>query len=245
MKAVFEPARPSVRKVVISVSIQEGERTEKTQWIAGQASAKLSNGKRMVTVILAPESWKGYAFLMWEPENEPKAMWRYLPALHKLTKLAPADAHQYFFDTDFTYADLGFVNLDGKYALLGQESLGGVSTYKIEETVPFWRAYYSRIVTWVATDSMLPLQREFYDFEGELWKTERFDQVETIDHVPTPLHISMQDVQGNSTTELRFEQVQYDIDIPDAIFDPYSLSRAADVPLWQAYRTPVRLSQKN
>jgi hypothetical protein len=84
------PARPSARKVVISVSIQEGEKTEKTQWITGQASAKLADGKRMLTVILAPESWKGYAFLVWEPENEPKAMWRYLPALRKLTRLTPA-----------------------------------------------------------------------------------------------------------------------------------------------------------
>jgi len=53
------------------VSIQEDGKTEKAQWIAGQAFKKLPDGTWTLMVILAPKSWKGHAFLVHERENEP------------------------------------------------------------------------------------------------------------------------------------------------------------------------------
>src|SRR5262249_59779587 len=107
-----------------------------------------------------------------------------------------------FLGTDFTYADLGFVRLHEKYRLLGEEQHAGVQAYKIEEQVPQERAYYSRLLTWVAADSLLPLQRDYYDVAGGLWKTEHFEQVSVIYGGATPLHITLEDVQGKSSTRL-------------------------------------------
>ena len=59
--------------------------------------------------------------------------------------------------------------------------------------------------------------------------------VSTIDGVPTPLRITMQDVLGDTSTSLSLKQVRYDVDIPDEVFDPQQLARAADLSLWQAY----------
>jgi hypothetical protein len=199
---------------VISVTPQRGE---KTQWVAGQALKKFPDGKRMVTVILEPEGLKGNAFLVQERQDKPTTMWIYSAALRRIRQLVPVDMYQHFLDTDFTYADLGFVGLQGTYRLLGEEERTGMRTYKIEEGVLRERAYYSRIITWVAVDSMLPLQRDYYDMAGVLWKTEVFDNVVTTDGVPTPLHIKMEDVQERSITELTLEQVRYDADIPDTL----------------------------
>ena len=105
--------------------------------------------------------------------------------------------------------------------------------YKIEETVPKERAYYSRVLTWVSKDSKLPLQRDYYDVAGKLWKTETFEE-EKIDGVPTAIRIQMKDVQGKSTTELRVTDVRYNVDVPDALFDPLKLSTAANSPVWQS-----------
>jgi outer membrane lipoprotein-sorting protein len=231
MKDVYEPLRPNTRKVIISMNTKD----EKIQWVAGQARKEFPDGKRMLMVMLEPESVKGTAYLIAEPPNKPSRMWVYLPALRRVRELVPVDVYDHFLGTDFTYADLGFVRLHEKYRLLGEEQHAGTLAYKIEEQVPQERAYYSRLITWVAADSMLPLQRDYYDVAGTLWKTELFEQVSTIDNVPTPLRIQMEDVQDKSSTELNVSEVNYNVDIPDSLFDPDHLPQIASHPLWQTY----------
>jgi hypothetical protein len=152
--------------------------------------------------------------------------------LRRIRQLVGVDAYEHFLGTDFTYADLGFVRLHPQYRLLGEENHGGKETYKIEESVPKERAYYSRVVTWVDKGTLLPVQRDYYDVAGVLWKTETFE-VTTIDGVPTPIRIVMKDLQGKTSTEQQISNVRYDVDIPDAIFDPMKLPVAANSSLWQ------------
>ena len=189
----------------------------------------------MVVALLAPKSMRGAAYLIEEPRNKPALLWVYLPALLRLRELLPVDAYEHFLGTDFTYADLGFVRLHENYKLLGEEEHDGVRAYKVEEQVPKERAYYSRLITWVATDSMLPLERDYYDVDGKLWKRELFDEVSVIDGIPTPLRIRMQDLQAKTSTELDVSEVRYDVDIPDSVFDPEHLPELAEHPLWNAY----------
>jgi outer membrane lipoprotein-sorting protein len=235
MKEVFEPMRPSTRKVVISMN----DKGETVQWTAGQARKELPDGKRMVMVMLAPESVRGIAYAVAEPKDKPSTMWMYLPAIRRVRGLTPVDTYEHFLGTDFTYADLGFVRLHERYRLLGEETHNGVRAYKIEEAVPQERAYYSRIITWVAADSLLPLQRDYYDVAGKLWKTELFEQVAVIDSVPTPLRIRMTDVQGGTSTEINVSEVRYGVDIPDAVFDPERLPQVVEHALWKGYSTTV------
>ena len=79
----------------------------------------------------------------------------------------------------------------------------------------------------------MPLQRDYYDVAGTLWKTEHFE-VSTIDGVPTPIRIQMQDLLAKSTTEFEISTVRYGVEIPDALFDSQKLAAAADSPVWQA-----------
>jgi hypothetical protein len=76
---------------------------------------------------------------------------------------------------------------------------------------------------------MLP--RDYYDVGGTLWKTELFE-VSTIDGVPTPIRIQMQDLLGKSTTEFEISAVRYGIELPDALFDPQKLAVATNSPVW-------------
>jgi outer membrane lipoprotein-sorting protein len=229
MKEAFEPAKPSLRKVVISAT-SEGETV---QWVARQPRKQLPDGKRMTMVLLEPAELKGNAYVISEPKDKPSVVWLYAPFLRRIREFTTVDAYEHFMGTDFTFADLGFVRLHPQYRLLGEEEHGGKQTYKIEETVPKERAYYSRVVTWVDKGTLLPVQRDYYDPAGTLWKTETFE-VDTIDGVPTPVRIVMKDLQGKTSTEQRISEVRYGIDIPDAIFDPMKLPVVANSPLWQS-----------
>jgi hypothetical protein len=105
--------------------------------------------------------------------------------------------------------------------------------YKVQET-PSQPWDYSRIVTWVAADSSLPLQRDYYAPSNRLWRIERFEEIKRIDGVPTPLWISMEDLQAGSSSKIEVSDVRYDVDVPDTLFDPGRLAEAAASPVWQA-----------
>ena len=230
MKDSIEPARPSRSRMVITVH-SEGETVE---WTGHQARKQLADGKHILTVILEPESVRGVALLVWEPKDQPEVQWIYLPAVRRVRKLIPVSAFESFFNTDFTFYDLGFIALNDRgFALLGEDTEGSRRVYKVQE-VPRNPYYYSRVVTWVAEDSFLPLHRDYYDGAGALWKIERFENVTTIDGVPTPLRIVMEDKQAGTSSELRFSSVRYDVAVPDELFDPKNLPKAAAHPSWRA-----------
>jgi hypothetical protein len=239
MKAVFTPVRPSVRKVEITATAAG----ETTTWDARQAMKEFPDGKRMVMVMLGPPDVKGNAYVIWEPKGQSGSkIWTYMPFLRRVRELVGVDAYEHFLGTDFTYADLGFIRLHPQYRLLGEEAHRGKATYKIEESVPKERAYYSRVITWVSKDSLLPVQRDYYDPAGTLWKTELFEE-DKIDGVPTLIRIQMQDLQGKSSTEIRVSNVAYDVALPDALFDPMRLPVAVNAPVWQSLNTPATQSQ--
>jgi hypothetical protein len=175
------------------------------------------------------------ALLIWERSDQEDTMWLFSPTIQRVRGIIPVDAYEHFLRTDFTFSDLGFVSRRGQYRLLGGEEHAGTHAYKIEES-PKEQWYYSRILTWVAADSLLPLQRDYYDRAGRLWKSEYFEQVTVIDGIPTPLRIRMHDLQADSTTELQMSEVRYDVEVPDALFDPEQLRAAVTSPLWEPYR---------
>ena len=239
-KEAFEPMRPSKRKMIITIK----SKNETAQLVAGQAIKNFPDGKRMLIVMLEPADIKGMAFLVCEGSyNKPDVMFVYLPALRRVKEIKGlVDQYASFLGTDFTYADLSFIKLHKYYRLLGEENHGGVQAYKIEAKVPREKEYYSKIITWVNADTFLPLQRDYYDPAGELWKTELFEDVSTINGVPTPLRLTMKDLimkssatSYPSSTELFLSDVEYDAAVPDSLFDPKGLPQVSAHECWRAY----------
>ena len=154
--------------------------------------------------------------------------------MRRVRKIVPVESLRAFLDSDFTLSDMGFVNLRAKYAFLREGRRAGVRAYEIQEgpggEQGTW--YYSRIVTWLAADSSLPLERDFYDPSNTLWKVETFEKVTDVDGVPTPLRIHMEDRQEGGSTAIAVSDVHYDVDVPDALFDPARLRDAAASPVW-------------
>jgi Outer membrane lipoprotein-sorting protein len=231
MKAALEPAHPGTQKLTIFV---HDKLEESTQLVVYQARKRVWDENWMLTVVQAPESLKGIAYLVQERTGQPGRQWVYLPAVRRVRELMPIDAQRDFLGTDFTYADLGFINLhDRTYKLLGMEKHAGVWAYKVQE-VPRQQWYYSRIVTWVAADSFLPLQRNYYAPSQKLWKIERFEEIKRIDGVQTSLWITMENLRQDSSSKIEVTDVRYDAAVPDTLFDPDLLSGALASPVWQA-----------
>jgi len=227
MKAALEPDHSSTRNVIMLIH-SEGETV---QWTARQAHKKVGDHKRILTVLEEPADVKGVAVLVEErKDQDTNEQWVYLPPIRRVRKIFGFGAFESFLGTDFTYQDLGFIELNHRsFTLLGEETVAGTSCYKVQE-VPKNNFYYSRIVSLIAKDSMLPLRLEYYDVANNLWKTETFQEVQTVKGIPTPLHIRMEDVQTGTSTELKMSELHYDVELPDSLFKPETLPDALKHP---------------
>jgi len=233
MKDVFEPARSSLRKVVISAVNEKGEKIE---FFGAHAYKAQKDMKKMLLIILKPEPIKGVAYLFLEKEKKPSEVWVYLPAVRRARKLGPVEGSEPFLGTDFTYSDIGLIPLPKQCDLLEVKDYEGGRAYRVKEKASEeTKLYYSNIVTWVDTKSFLPLKREYYDPAGILWKTELFKEFVTIDNITAPLLIQMKDIRRGFMSEIKMSSVTYDVNIPDSLFNPSGLSEVLNSPIWKPY----------
>lgn len=236
MKELLEPEGPSLRRIVLKVISKSPYtgKVETVEKVAGMAVKDFPDGKRMLLVMLEPDDVKGMAFLIRERKDQTDVMWVYLPSIRRVREIKPIDQYEPFLGTDFTYADLGFLKLHGRYKILGEEEHNGVRAYKIEEKVPESMVYYSKTITWVAADSMLPIERDYYDPAGDLMKKENFQVASVVNGVPTALQFSMKDVEQDSSTEMNTSEVDYGMTLPDKLFDPKQLPVISTHGIWKS-----------
>ncbi len=155
----------------------------------------------------------------------------YLPHENRVREIVPVNPEQKFLRTDFTRADLGLVPRgEHTFDLVGVAEIGNRKTFQIEAR-PMDSAYFSRIVTWVAADTWLPVQREYYDRAGRLWKIGRYQSL-VIDGHPTITSISLDDIQTGSRSNLVIESLRYEEAGHDWLFSPEGLERISDRTPW-------------
>jgi len=229
MKTWLDPAQASTRH--LEMTIRSG--AEVTHWTAAQARATVDGASYALTVLLAPPDLRGTALLVREQEGQPPREWLYLPYLRRVREVLPVDEFESFLNTEFTYADMGFVgiaNRDLKSA--GKDAVNGVATVKVQE-VPKDRRTFTKIITWLVPATGQPVKREFFDVANRLWKRQTFENAADIHGVPTVQRVRMEDVQTGYGSEYRVTDIAYGISIPSDLFDPAQLSKAGDHPLWK------------
>src|SRR5262245_42765151 len=81
MKQALEPARPSLRKLTLTVA-QGGATSSVT---LGQARGTVAGGNRILTVVLAPADLRGTAYLVEEQTaGDANQLWVYVPAIGRV-----------------------------------------------------------------------------------------------------------------------------------------------------------------
>jgi outer membrane lipoprotein-sorting protein len=229
MKRWLEPSQASTRH--LAMTIRSGGET--SQWTAVQARGTRDGANFALTVVLSPPDLRGTALLIEEQAGAPDREWLYLPYLRRVRQVLPVDEFESFLNTEFTYADFGFVEHDGRaLTTLGADTVEGVATVQVQETPKDQRAF-THIVTWIVPATGRPLKRAYYDVGKRLWKVETFEHVADVHGVPTAQRVRMEDVQAGFGSEYQVTHLAYGVPIPAELFDPAHLSQAADSPLWK------------
>ena len=209
-------SKSSIARMDITVA---GPRTSRTMrvkaWTRGQDHALL--------VIEAPPREAGIATLR-VGDN----LWNYLPKVSRTIRVPASMMLGSWMGTDFTNDDLV---RESSYEKDFTTRLDGRS-----ESPPGWKltleARPGIVGRWakielVVDDALLPLVERFFDRKGRLARTMTFDDVKPMPpgpkgrNIPTRMTLTPTDLEGQKT-EMRYLDVQFDVDVPD---DTFSLSR--------------------
>jgi hypothetical protein len=231
MKAALEPQRPSVRLMTLKISAAG---SDVAHWTMAQARGRYNGHNWILNVVLRPPDARGIALLSRENTNGTGLVeFSFLPAVNRVREIATVPGYEPFLGTDFSYEDLGFVRLGKHPELLGTTEKAGKKVYEIKET--FVRSpWYGQVITYVSQSTDLPVRRDFYTPNRVLFKSEYFEDVKTIDGVPTVTRFVMKMPNSGNSSEIDVSKVTYGHMAPADLFDPRNLPTILKHPFWKS-----------
>lgn len=191
-------------------------------------SHKRIGGKRATYLdVTAPEELKGIRFLFIEEAGAPPEQYIKIASARSPVRVKDQIRTQPFLESAFYVSDLVEPDV-GRYTyrFVGEEGIGGRKV-KLVEATPKQPAdeIYGRTVVAIDPTDLLILRRQFFDKDGKLLKVWTIDLVEEVEGVKTIRDQRMENVRDKTQARLRTAEIDYGVELPDALFNPESLSR--------------------
>ena len=166
-----------------------------------------------------PQDVRGMAFMVHKLPDKDDLRWLFIPALKMVRRIAASDRRSSFVGSDFTYEDVSGRDISAdKHTLKKEDKLNGMDCYVVE-SVPNEKDEFSRKISWIDKNNFLPLQEEYYNTQGELYRSFKAVETKEIDGFPTVTKRTMKDIKTGHNTEVVFDSVKYNIGIEDNLFE--------------------------
>lgn len=185
--------------------------------------------KRMVK-FLEPADVRGTAMLIVDNKDAQDDMWIYLPALKKTRRIVSTEKGKNFMSSEFTNADMSSGN-NADFKIRHMPESGKTDTWVIEnKPVSEDKADeygFSKKITFLDKSSLKTKKIDFYNFNGELFKTIEIVSTQPLEgkegYVMTDM-LARNFLNGRSS-RVKFDQVNTSATIPDNTFIADNLSR--------------------
>lgn len=185
--------------------------------------------KRMIK-FLDPADVRGTAMLIIDNEEIQDDMWIYLPALKKTRRIVSTEKGKSFMSSEFSNADMTSAALaDFKISHLPES---GKNEIWLIESVPVTEDKadeygYSRKITWLDKKDLKIKKIEFFNFDGELYKTIEILSTQPIagkeGYIMTEMYV-MNHINGRSS-RIKFDELNTESVIAENVFTVEALAR--------------------
>ncbi|HCP45111.1 MAG TPA: hypothetical protein DIU15_03665 [Deltaproteobacteria bacterium] len=182
--------------------------------------------------FVEPEDVSGVQFLTVENPKGEDMQWLFMPASGILNQISGSTRRGSFMGSDFTFEDLSVGQAgDGDHTRQddGTVTIGGktIQTYVVS-SVPKaeLKSAYTRIVSYIEKDRLIPRQILFYDKKGENSKRMTILDVALRGDVLVPMHTTMENLKRGTRTEVKVESVEVNVPaerLPDHRFTPEAM----------------------
>lgn len=177
--------------------------------------------QQYLVVFSRPADVRGTVFLVEKNPGADDNRWLYLPGLDLVRRIAPGDKRTSFVGSHVYYEDVSGRHLqDDKHELIETTDEHYVirSTPKAPDTVEF-----THFDTRIDRETFLPMQSEYVNADGEIYRRMEIEEVKEIDGYPTGVRMRMEDVANGGHTRVEFRFSAYDLGIPESVFSERSL----------------------
>lgn len=189
--------------------------------------------------FVSPAEVKGTAYMEhdWEDDARDDDAWLYLPALHKVKRVASTAKSDAFMGSDFTYSDInGPPVWDWNYRIIKEnEQIDGHDCWVLE-SVPkpakkqkVWdETGYVKRTTWVRKDSYYIVKGKFFVKKGKKVKYYKVEGLHQVDGVWTPKRQEMVTTKKGRvehSTVLEWRNPAYNMPLDDAQFTTQAMER--------------------
>ena len=201
----------------------DGKTSEK-RWIFDRIG---SHGESKTIIrFTGPAEVAGVALLIVNHPQRASDQWMWTPSLQRDRRIALQDRSTRFFGTDFSFEDLE-ERVAGQYdhALLGEESLNGVATWRIQATPKRTRSsQYSKQTLWIKKDDYVTVRIDSYVNDNAVRRL-LSSKISTVQGIATAHELEMTDLARGSRTRLALDKVQYNLPLKTSDFTVQGLRR--------------------
>ncbi|RLD14067.1 hypothetical protein DRI50_05990 [candidate division KSB1 bacterium] len=208
---------PKTQKAVMKMLLTDKNGNEKNR----EAAFLQKGTEKRIMRFTAPADQKGIAFLSLPDDIQ----YLYMPAFHKVRRIASHVKNTKFAGTDFTYDDLSSFEYAKDYdaKLVDQNDKNWILKLTPKSGV---KKDYGKLKMWVSKDNYYPEKIEYYDKGGNLWKTMERRQIEKVGKYWVSKEMEIKDVKENHSTKMQLKDLRFDIKISDKTFTKRYLKRA-------------------
>lgn len=172
--------------------------------------------QKLYVYFTHPSDVNKMGFLVWKNIASDDERWLYIPSLDLVRRIAASDKRTSFVGSDFYYEDISGRNIDED----NHELIETTDNYYIIKNTPNSPSsvefnYYKM---YIHKDTFIPVQVEYYDMKGNLYRVGKALKVETIQGYPTVTKASMENLKTGSSTIMEYSEVKYDLGLIDEIF---------------------------
>lgn len=173
-----------------------------------------------------PSDIKNTTFLVHKKINEDDIRRLYIPASDKVLAIAGSRKQDPFMGSDFSYEDISGRHFTvDNHQLLGEEIFNEDSVYVVESIPKVKESKIAKIKSWILKSGYTPVKVEFYNHQGQIFKSYSGEKSKTFQGIPTILKRTMTSpLEGTKTVILlNPKKVNYNLGFSDDIFSERSL----------------------
>jgi outer membrane lipoprotein-sorting protein len=181
---------------------------------------------KAVIRFTAPAEVKGVALLIFNQPDRASDQWMWTPAIDRDRRIATQDRSTRFFGTDFSFEDLEERDVDQyDYTLLGEESLDGVSCWKIRQVPKQSKSsQYTQSEVWIRKDNYAYARVDAY-VKDQIVRRLIYADIRNVQGVWTSHDMTITDLRRGSRTRLVLDKVQYNVILKDDDFTLQAIRR--------------------
>ncbi len=187
-----------------------------------------NDGDKSLTVFDQPRDVKGTAFLSFSHAVDADEQWLYLPALKRVKRISSATKSGPFMGSEFAFEDLASFEVEKySYQFIKEETVNSMDSHLVKYTPNYKNSGYKYQLVWLDKQELRAHKIEFYDRKGTLLKTlTATDYQRYLDTYWRPALMTMVNHQTGKSTDLRWQNYQFQVGLAEKDFSKSGLKRA-------------------